>query len=74
MVSKRSSGPRSGSQRPSQVPKSWSLAVPETMKSLAKSMQPIESKLYHGQDPFQTTLYISLVYSTYPQINGSPVV
>jgi hypothetical protein len=49
MVSKRSSGARLGSQRPSHVPKSWSLAVPETMKSLAKSMQPIESKLDHNQ-------------------------
>ena len=45
MVSKRSSGSRSGSQRPSQVPKSWSEAVPATMKSLARSMQPMLSKL-----------------------------
>ena len=45
IVSKRSSGPRSGSHSPSHVPKSWSLAVPETMKSFAKSMQPIESNL-----------------------------
>jgi hypothetical protein len=48
MVSKRSSGSRSGSQRPSQVPKSWSEAVPATMKSLARSMQPMLSKLCCG--------------------------
>lgn len=54
MVSKRSSGPRLGSHRPSHVPKSWSLAVPETMKSFAKSMQPIESNLYHHQYPRAT--------------------
>lgn len=35
---------RSGSHRPSQVPNSWSLAVPDTIKSLAKSMHPILSK------------------------------
>lgn len=47
MVSKRSSGSRSGSHRPSQVPKSWSEAVPATMKSLARSMQPMLSKLWY---------------------------
>lgn len=73
MVSKRSSGPRSGSQRPSQVPKSWSEAVPETMKSLAKSMHPMLSNLdgpYH-QYCQKSSLLISCS-NAYPQMNGFP--
>ena len=35
---------KSGSHSPSQVPNNWSLAVPETIKSFAKSIQPILSK------------------------------
>lgn len=43
IVSKRSSGSRSGSQRPSATPNNFELAVPDTTKSFAKLMQPIRS-------------------------------
>ena len=43
IVSKRSSGPRSGSQRPSATPNSFSLAVPATTKSFAVFRHPMRS-------------------------------
>ena len=43
IVSNKSSGPRSGSHRPSATPNSLSAAVPATMKSSAKFKQPMRS-------------------------------
>lgn len=62
ITSKRSSGSRSGCQRTSHIPQSWSELVPPTTKSSGQLIQPIRS--------IQQT-YGSNVFGSKPATTGS---
>ena len=60
IVSNRSSGSKSGSQRPSAIPYSLSAAVPATAKSLGVVIQPILLDQLYSPTPFHSPLSMRL--------------